>query len=59
MKDDYDFSKGQRGKFYRRNAVLNPPAHLEPEPRAIPTAAWPRGVSLIDFVRAFLKKVSS
>ena len=26
MKDEYDFSKAERGKFYRPGAVLNPPA---------------------------------
>jgi ketosteroid isomerase-like protein len=25
MKDEYDFSKGERGKFYRPDAILNPP----------------------------------
>jgi len=31
MKKEYDFSKGERGKFYRRNAELNFPVYLEPE----------------------------
>ncbi len=31
MKKEYDFSKGERGKFYRRNAKLNFPIYLEPE----------------------------
>ncbi len=31
MKDEYDFSKAERGKFYRRDAVLVPPVHLDPE----------------------------
>lgn len=33
MKEQYDFSKGQRGKFYRRNARFNIPVYLEDEVR--------------------------
>ena len=29
MKDEYDFSKAERGKFYRPNATLNLPVYLE------------------------------
>jgi hypothetical protein len=57
MKNDYDFSKGERGKFYRPGAALNPPIHLDPEVRAFLTArAQARGVSLSDLVNALLKK---
>jgi hypothetical protein len=57
MKDEYDFSKGERGKFYRPDAVLNPPIHLDPEVRTFLTArAEARGVSLSDLVNALLKK---
>ena len=31
MKREYDFSKGERGKFYRPDAKLNFPVYLEPE----------------------------
>ena len=31
MKDEYDFSKGERGKFYNENAKFNIPVYLEPE----------------------------
>jgi len=31
MKKEYDFSKGERGKFYRPNVELNLPVYLEPE----------------------------
>ncbi|MCL0066069.1 hypothetical protein M1N79_04245 [Dehalococcoidia bacterium] len=31
MKKEYDFSKGERGKFYRPDAELNFPIYLEPE----------------------------
>ena len=33
MKKDYDFSKGERGRFYRPDAVLNLPVYLEPDLR--------------------------
>jgi len=31
MKKEYDFSKGERGKFYRPNASLNLPVYLDEE----------------------------
>ena len=31
MKKEYDFSKGERGKFYHPDAELNFPVYLEPE----------------------------
>ena len=31
MKKEYDFSKGQRGKFFRPDAELNIPVYLEPQ----------------------------
>ena len=31
MKKEYDFSKGERGKFYRPEVQLNLPVYLEPE----------------------------
>jgi hypothetical protein len=31
MKDEYDFSKAERGKLFRRDAQLIPPLHLDPE----------------------------
>lgn len=31
MKNEYDFSDGQRGKFYRPEARLNLPVYLESE----------------------------
>jgi len=31
MKKEYDFSKGERGKFYHPEAELNLPVYLEPE----------------------------
>jgi hypothetical protein len=57
MRDEYDFSKAERGRFYRENAVLVPPVHLDPEVLAFLIArAKARGVSLSELVNALLKK---
>ena len=31
MRKEYDFSKGERGKFYRPAAQMNLPIYLEPD----------------------------
>ena len=31
MKEEYDFSNGERGKFYNKDATFNLPIYLEPE----------------------------
>ncbi len=31
MKKEYDFSKGERGKFYHKGAEFNMPIYLEPD----------------------------
>jgi hypothetical protein len=57
MRDEYDFSKAERGKFHRPNATLAPPLDLEPKVLAFLTArAEARGVSLSELVNALLKK---
>jgi len=33
MKKEYDFSKGERGKFYQPDAKINLPIYLEPDVR--------------------------
>jgi len=33
MKKEYDFSKGERGKFYAPRAKLNLPVYLDPDVR--------------------------
>jgi hypothetical protein len=38
MKDEYDFSKGERGKFFRSGVVLNPPTHVYVELWALLTS---------------------
>jgi hypothetical protein len=57
MKDEYDFSKPERGGFCRPDAVLAPPVHLDPEGLAFLSAlAKARGVTLSELVNALLKK---
>jgi hypothetical protein len=57
MKDEYDFSKAERGRFHRPDAVLVPPVHLDPEVLAFLSArAAARGVSLSELVNALLRK---
>jgi hypothetical protein len=57
MKDEYDFSKAERGKFFRRDAQLIPPVHLDPEVLSYLAArAEARGTSLNDPINELLKK---
>jgi hypothetical protein len=57
MKDEYDFSHSERGKFYRPGAQLIPPVHLDPEVLSYLTArAEARGTSLNDLVNELLRK---
>jgi hypothetical protein len=57
MKDEYDFSKAERGRFFRQDATLAPPVHLDPDVLAFLSArAESRGISLNELVNALLKK---
>jgi hypothetical protein len=57
MKDEYDFSNAERGRFFRQDAVLVPPVHLDPDVLAFLNArAQARGVPLNELVNALLKK---
>ena len=57
MKDEYDFSKGVRGKFYRPDLKLIPPVHLDPEVLDYLTErASAKGVTLNTLVNSILKK---
>jgi uncharacterized DUF497 family protein len=57
MKDEYDFSTAERGKFFREGARLVPPVHLEPEVLDyLSERASARGVSLSSLVNTLLKK---
>ena len=57
MRDEYDFSNAERGKFYRRDAQLIPPVHLDPEVLSYLAArAEARGTSLSTLVNDLLRK---
>ena len=57
MKDEYDFSTAERGKFFRDGARLVPPIHLESDVLDYLTErASARGVSLSSLVNTLLKK---
>ncbi len=57
MKDEYDFSGAQRGKFYRPNLRLIPPVRLDPEVLDfLATRASQRGTTVNQLVNQLLKK---
>jgi len=57
MKDEYDFSKAERGRFFRQDAVLAPPVHLEPDVLAfLMERAAARGIPLSQLINELLKK---
>jgi hypothetical protein len=57
MKEEYDFSAGERGRFFRQGARLVPPVHLKPEVLDyLIELASARGVSLNSLVNGLLKK---
>ncbi|MEA2756608.1 MAG: hypothetical protein QOJ54_2897 [Aliidongia sp.] len=56
-KDQYDFSKGERGKFCRPDLTLIPPVDLDPEVRDYLTErAEAKGMTLTSLVNLILKK---
>jgi len=57
MKKEYDFSKAERGRFYRPGAKLNLPVYLEPKIEArLAAAARKRGEDLGVLVNRLLKR---
>lgn len=57
MPDEIDFSGGERGKFYRKNAQLQLPIHLEANVQnTLAELANAKGVDLSVFVNDLLKK---
>ena len=57
MKKEYDFSKAERGRFYRRGAKLNFPVYLEPQVRAwLTDVARKKGEEVNTLVNRLLKK---
>ena len=53
MREEYDFSKGKRGKFYHSNAQYNLPLYLEEDVLNYFSA---KGVELNKLVNDLLKK---
>ncbi len=57
MKDEYDFSDAERGKFHRPDLRLIPPVRLEPEVLDfLATRASERGTTVNELVNQLLKK---
>ncbi|HEY1748731.1 MAG TPA: hypothetical protein VGG11_18440 [Xanthobacteraceae bacterium] len=57
VKDEYDFSRAERGRFYRKDAALVPPVHLDPDVLSFLTKrAAARGIPLNELVNELLKK---
>jgi hypothetical protein len=57
MKKEYDFSKAERGKFYRPGASFNLPVYLEPPVQAwLTEVARKKGVEVNTLVNRLLKK---
>ena len=56
MKDEYDFSNAERGKFFRPNLRLIPPVRLEPEVLDfLASSAQARGTTVNELVNQLLK----
>ena len=57
MKTHYDFSKGERGKFYRKGAHLRVPIYLESDlQQRLERIAQKKGLELGDIVSNLLAK---
>ena len=57
MKKEYDFSKGQRGKFYRPSVELNIPVYLGSDvAKVVRARASKRDVSIGAVVNDWLRK---
>lgn len=57
MKNEYDFSNAERGKFYRQDGVLELPVYLEAGVRDYLSArAKAKGVEVNELVNDLLKR---
>ena len=57
MKPEYDFSKGERGKFFRPNAQLRLPIYLDADVQAyLAERAAQKGIPLGEMVNGLLKQ---
>jgi len=57
MKEEYDFSRGERGKFYRPDAEFNLPVYLDADIfDYLSTKAKARGIEVNQMVNDLLRK---
>jgi hypothetical protein len=57
MKEEYDFSKGVRGKFYKEGAAFKLPIYLEPEIESFFSAlAKKQNTNLTQIINKLLNK---
>lgn len=57
MKDEYDFSQAERGRFFRKDAVLDLPVYLDADVRDYLTErAKAKGINLGQLVNYLLKR---
>jgi hypothetical protein len=57
MKDEYDFSKAERGKFFRPDAKLDVPVYLDTDVRDyLEARAKGKGVEVNEIVNDLLRK---
>jgi len=57
MKPEYDFSQAERGKFYRKDAVLDLPVYLDADIRdRLTERAKAKGIDLGRLVNELLKR---
>jgi hypothetical protein len=57
MKPEYDFSKGERGKFFRPDAELRLPVYLDADIQAwLSERAAQKGIPLGEMVNTLLKQ---
>jgi hypothetical protein len=56
MRTEYDFPKGERGKFYRKDAVISFPLFLEPDvSEFITKLAEEKGIDLQQLINEWLR----
>ena len=56
MRDEYDFSKGQRGRFFKPDAHLNLPVYLDDDVRShLQRQAKEKGIEVNELVNDLLK----
>jgi len=57
VSEGYDFSKGERGKFFRKNAKLNLPVYLDDEIQSyLQERAKSKGVAVAQLVNEMLRQ---